>query len=382
MARSIICLLLALVAACAAEQQLTASNWGELVAANNRGAVQTKYNITLTPNFSMEGYDGKPLCLACIAKNADVTIIGNGAVLDVKNGGNIITIGTSTTATIHGVTFKRGFAGGGAISSKAYLLTLQECTFQGNQAYGHQAEGTGGAIQHVSVFPDYDYVSLNIYACNFVNNTAYWGGAIHLWSTKAVISNSVFQRNAAGANGGGIFLHKSEIHVDDSHFIGNKAYTGADGRPPYGGATWGGAIHLQSNSKAFLSMNEFVGKKSDGPGLNDVATAWYDGPGRGPSHTGIRADGSCEIVFVCPKNSKGPTVTFSGDNSTDLTTSQLPPCATMPAPGRGGCVPNNLRSKPNACPMDQQCGPKLCCSLQQDCTSEWFDYRCVDKMLS
>ena len=51
-------------------------------------------------------------------------------------------------------------------------------------------------------------MSLNIYACNFVNNTAYWGGAIHLWATKAVISNSVFQSNAAGANGGGIFLHK------------------------------------------------------------------------------------------------------------------------------------------------------------------------------
>ena len=96
--------LLALVAACAAELQLTASSWRELTAANAKvtgvRGEGARAAITLTHKFSMDGYGSIPLCLACLGKEMSLTIRGSGAVLDANQTGQIFTIGSMTTVKI------------------------------------------------------------------------------------------------------------------------------------------------------------------------------------------------------------------------------------------------------------------------------------------
>ena len=151
--------------------------------------------------------------------------------------------------------------------NKNSVYTLSSCIFYNNHAYGqnsteyggklslasnssHQAIGRGGAIS-IYVKGDAANNSIDIIDCQFINNTAVWGGGLHIEMDDNVtgisiyIANSKFINNYAyhdkdfGTGGGAILISitmhfwndnvngmQSRIHVSNSNFTNNQAIEG------------------------------------------------------------------------------------------------------------------------------------------------------------
>jgi len=121
---------------------------------------------------------------------------------------------------------------GGAIYNEK-TVTVLNCNFKDNNA----SEGYGGAISS-------QFGKALIYNSNFIgNNASEWGGAIMSSSSDMLIENSYFIANNA-SNGGAIYTYYSNIEIDNSHFIANNAVAG-------------GAISAPSNNKALINNSDF-----------------------------------------------------------------------------------------------------------------------------
>ena len=122
---------------------------------------------------------------------------------------------------------------GGAIFNYQKTVTVLNCNFKDNNA----TEGYGGAISSQGG-------KVLIYNSNFIgNNASEWGGAIMSSSSDMLIENTYFIANNA-TNGGAIFTSDSDIEIDNSHFIANNAVAG-------------GAIYASSNRKALINNSDF-----------------------------------------------------------------------------------------------------------------------------
>ena len=115
--------------------------------------------------------------------------------------------------------------------------TLMQCTFEGNSA----EDGVGGAI--------YSYASSPlIQNCDFIENSAYWGGAVlNTAGSHAVLTDCSFTNNNATSDGGAIYNDGSSASCTDCSFTTNMAHEG--------GAVFNADPSSNSNSPLFVRCN-------------------------------------------------------------------------------------------------------------------------------
>jgi predicted outer membrane repeat protein len=139
--------------------------------------------------------------------------------------GELYTIISDCTFTNNSASFS-----GGAISGEN-IININDSTFEGNHA--HQS---GGAVCS-------DNGRLTITNCDFINNSAYCGGAIGCNEISdpynLTIINSYFTNNTASGDGGAIFTHNMVIN--------NSVFTNNTSKPYGSGSRFAGAVFCQEN---------------------------------------------------------------------------------------------------------------------------------------
>jgi CSLREA domain-containing protein len=148
---------------------------------------------------------------------------------------------------INGLTFANGsnmvdlLPGGGIQNTNGATLTLNDCSFSGNNAVSNSGIvdfGYGGGVAQFLAG------QLNINRCTFADNTAgTGGGGVANQGGTVVVTNSTFTRNSA-PNGGAISSFSS-LDLRSSTVAGNEATTGAGNG---GGVTQLGGTLTVTNS--------------------------------------------------------------------------------------------------------------------------------------
>ena len=196
----------------------------------------------------------------------DATLVyGNSAA---TNGGGIWT-NTVETVTINEKSkiFNNtaGYYGGGLFNSGTGNGTL---TLDGIEMYGNIAQSAaGGAVYNGPAFTYSDKpASLvgkgsNLTATNVSvhdNSAGTYGGGFYIdYSTKTVITDSVFEENSASMRGGAIYNNTNSLTIERTEFIKNSA-TGENG--------YGGALCNLGNTKASITESAFVENTAYGAG--------------------------------------------------------------------------------------------------------------------
>lgn len=133
------------------------------------------------------------------------------------------------------------------------VYKIDNCTFSGNQALTNQTYLTNGAFRTLGqgggllISPQKNCTNNTFYITNsmFYNNTAVWGGGLHLffaqvksdnlYSNRISIANTTFDDNVSKEGGGGMVIyyylkyHKNphvHIHVHKCNFTSNHAKQG------------------------------------------------------------------------------------------------------------------------------------------------------------
>ena len=200
-------------------------------------------NINLDKNVNIRGQS-----------KTGTVINGNGKnwIFHIKPG---ITVNISNLTLTNG----RSSSSGGAIYNKG-TLTVNNCSFKGNTAYG------GGAIDN------YFSSTLNVVGSTFSHNQAYFGGAIEN-AGKMNVNYAVFTDN--NATFGGAVDNADNMTITNSSLTGNHAKIA------------GGAV---SNYEGFviLHFNNIFGNMANtgsaviyGVGSSDLTQNWW-GSNKGP----------------------------------------------------------------------------------------------------
>ncbi|KAL4453750.1 hypothetical protein ABPG74_009646 [Tetrahymena malaccensis] len=163
-----------------------------------------------------------------------------------SNGGSIY-LQSSSSLGLSACTFSSitSSGQGGAIYSDNSIITIQGTTFTSCQSVGQggtiyatksqinldtttitqsSSQNYGGAISAIS------YSVLTCNKCTFTQNTAKNGGALYLQNvfSSSDIESSTFSSNTAYGSGGALMLDSSDIQVQGTQFMQNKAgYGGA-----------------------------------------------------------------------------------------------------------------------------------------------------------
>ena len=147
-----------------------------------------------------------------------------------------------SSPTIRSCVFINGVAeyGGGICcfdeASSENSPTIENCIFQGNSA----GPGVGGAIYSNAGSPI-------VIGCEFVGNSAYFGGAmLNFGGSDAVITDCYFDTNVAQADGGAIYNDSSMPTVSSCTFSGNSA-------EDEGGAVFNADPSSNQNMPVFLN---------------------------------------------------------------------------------------------------------------------------------
>ena len=185
-----------------------------LVQANN---YLTLTNITLK-NYNSSGPGGAIQCLGQI-NIANATFINNTAT---STAGGVITIQdfSNKHSTIEDCIFISNTAvkaSGGAVNINYARVTINNTKFINNTAKGDY--GYGGAIYNMGTLT----IENSLFEGN--NNTQYIGGAIAN-DNKVTIVNTTFRDNYAGRYGGAIYHGANDLNIIDSTFEYNNASVG------------------------------------------------------------------------------------------------------------------------------------------------------------
>jgi hypothetical protein len=172
----------------------------------------------------------------------NVNIIGqskDGTVIDGNGKNWIFNIKTGVTVNVGNLTLINGRSSnsGGAIYNKG-TLTVNNCTFKNNNAYGggaidnyiggilnvmgstfnHNQAVFGGAIENAG--------KMNVNRDVFTDNSATFGGAIDNADTMS-ITNSSLTSNHATTAGGAVSNYEGYIELHFNKIVGNAAGTGS-----------------------------------------------------------------------------------------------------------------------------------------------------------
>ncbi len=152
---------------------------------------------------------------------------GNADAADAPEprGGGILS--RSGSLTLSNCTFRQNLAfGGGGIYSSSSSLTLTNCTFSGNAGI------TGGGIYSSSS-------SLTLTNCTFSGNAVTdLGGGIRNSSGSLTLTNCTFSGNAGLEYGGGIYSSSGSLTLTNCTFSGNRGLRGG------GGISFSGSLTL------------------------------------------------------------------------------------------------------------------------------------------
>lgn len=168
---------------------------------------------TYTINLKKGNYDATGnLTFANTTKTDKLIINGNGSVINGKNKYHFMTIDYGYTVILNNITLKNFAADeGGAIYNEG-TLTVKNSVFADNEA------DNGGAI--------YSSGDLEVTNCVFRKNYAEAdGGAIYLDKTEnCIITRNSFTGNMAGEDGGAIYIYNSYgTSIKNNNFTKNIA---------------------------------------------------------------------------------------------------------------------------------------------------------------
>ena len=182
--------------------------------------INSQDNSTINLNYDYK-YDGLDNFTGIVVDKNNLTINGNGHVIDANSGNNSVRIFniTGSNVILKNLIFTNAnsdsFLNGGAIYNTGAYLSVVNSTFINNSANFY-----GGAI--------YNYAScLSVADSTFINNSVTrYGGAIYNANSKSSVVNSTFIGNTGGFYGGAINNYGSNFSVIDSIFINNSAKNG------------------------------------------------------------------------------------------------------------------------------------------------------------
>lgn len=175
---------------------------------------------------------------------------------------------------------------GGAIMGGSLFAVIVECDFIENTA-----TSSGGGVY----FNTYPYESMILRNCNFINNSARYGGGLTIKSDSSKVYNCIFVGNIASQRGGGLLVESSPL-ISNNTFSGNTS-----------GVEGGGMFIRHSSSKitnCIVSMN--------------MSPKGYDIYTDGDSHPIVsycNINGGLTSPFVESKS--GSSVEDGGDNIYD-----------------------------------------------------------------
>ena len=142
------------------------------------------------------------------------------------NGGAIYTTGVGAVAIVSGsnlylneATANLPYGWGGALyGSEGTDVTVHSSAFSQNAA------DYGGAIM---VYQNQHNTKLTLDTSTLDANGAGYGGGIYVTRGTVILTNATFDKNAANAQGGGIYIYKTtNASFTNLTFVGNDAYTG------------------------------------------------------------------------------------------------------------------------------------------------------------
>ena len=196
-----------------------------------------------------------------------------------QNSYEILVVNSGATLNLSYLTIEDGKStSGGAAVDNDGTLTVDDCSFSGNNAVAPTALGTtqGGAILNDG--------TLVVGNSTFSANRATLGGAIFSDGTASVI-NTTFADNTGLEDGGGIYIEAGKVNVVSTTFADNIATLGT------GGSIYndiGGKAKVKESILASPSGGNCGGDTAD---INDQNNNLYDDP------DGIidSLDGSCPL---------------------------------------------------------------------------------------
>ncbi|HHY56245.1 MAG TPA: cadherin-like domain-containing protein [Chloroflexi bacterium] len=179
-----------------------------------------------------------------IGKN--LTITGPGPELVAVSGAGLsrlFVIEHGVSARIGGLTLRDGRVpapeNGGAIYNQG-VLTLTHCALLNNRAGAN-----GGALYN-------HFSQLDVRGCYFQANSAgYWGGAIAAYDGTLTIADSLLAANSAGYWGGGVLVNAGTHAVGNATFTQNSAGYSGGGLSVLNGALTAANVTFVGNS-AFM----------------------------------------------------------------------------------------------------------------------------------
>ena len=196
--------------------------------ADIRNAIQHSANgdkIVLTGGKTYLG-DGNPIIV-----NRHLTITSNGgnAILDGQNLSQILQVGRGCQVTVENMDFINGMSSesGGAVLWAGPNGKLRNCNFISNHAAVH-----GGAIL-------WGHNDGTIENCNFINNSAGGCGGVMIWGYRNKIRNCNFTGNCANRQGGAAYLCSDGNEFINCNFMNNSAL-------------YGGAVRSQANNDNYV----------------------------------------------------------------------------------------------------------------------------------
>jgi hypothetical protein len=256
--------------------------WSGLEAAVKAAAGKTA-TLTLTPSFTMAGYDGY---IYLHTDGTVLTIEGHGATFDAAGKGSFFHVGyenTKVSLTVRNVTMKNGFASSGG----AVLVSHGDATFD---------------------------------ACRFINNTGIYGGAVYVDSSNVRLDASRFINNT-GLSGGAVYVDSGNVALEACTLVNNTAVLLTGGSA--GGD--GGALYFYAyggNGTGLIQGCSFVGPISEYH--NDIANQ----------------NGGENITFVCADGEVGTPVQMQGKEITVIPPKELK--CTKPPPPPLPSIPSSL----------------------------------------
>ena len=179
--------------------------------------------VTLECNYTYEGAGFENGII--IDKN--LTISGNGKVIDGAGLNKIFTIAENAKVTLENITLKNGYSeGGGAITNLGHLTIINSLLENNGALYSSGAIENGGNLTIIN----------STLSNNYASNQ--YGGAISSTAGHVLIINSNFFNNTARNGGGAIFKYDGTLSIDNSNFTNNTVI----GRSLYEDEYGGGAI--------------------------------------------------------------------------------------------------------------------------------------------